>query len=198
MDFETGDLTMRRIDGTWPPPDVLKAIRAHARGRLCTRRALTRREALSMPLSKLMENGTADDIRLVIRVHFWFGLRHAGAIRHRQIAAAAMLKRCRLVAAEKRKRAHQSVRDIVEALRRDEEAWERRLAFARARSILRTVGPVVINRLVLARARSLAEDLAPDATVLVRRGLRERVLTPEHLRTGDVILDWSDPERRAC
>lgn len=58
---------MRRIDGTWPPPDVLKAIRAHARGRPYTHRVLTPKEARSLRLSKLVEIGTVDTQVLVRR-----------------------------------------------------------------------------------------------------------------------------------
>jgi hypothetical protein len=81
---------MRKAHGTFPPPDVLKATRAHARGRPGTRRALTLAEALALPLSRLIEVGTADDIAAVVRTRFWFGLRDAGRIRHRGGPEAAI------------------------------------------------------------------------------------------------------------
>jgi hypothetical protein len=47
---------MRRIGDDWPAPEVLKALRAHARNR--PPRRLTRIETRNLPLSEIVARGT--------------------------------------------------------------------------------------------------------------------------------------------
>jgi hypothetical protein len=147
---------MRRIDGTFPPPEVLKALRASARGRPYTRRRLTGAQLNTLPLSRIVEIGTADDID------------------------AAWQKRCRfrsrpglrtllVLAASEEKRAGKDVRSIVASLRQIEEDRARIVAKARrpwAEEIeVKEEGRVLVRRgrLVLSLQ---PEELGPDDEVI--------------------------------
>ena len=112
---------MRRIDGTFPPPELLKALRAHARGRPYTRRRLTRKQLDTLPLSQIVEIGSAEDIEVARRARW--PLRPGGFASSRP-----SLKHLLVLAAIFDKRDGKDVRSIAAKLREMEEDLERRVA----------------------------------------------------------------------
>jgi hypothetical protein len=118
-------------DPTLPPRRLLQVLRKHGRIRPYCPRRLSRRHLLRMPLSQIVEIGTANDILAEWR-NRW-GLRRGGS--RRMAPSRPSLKSLLVLAAVDCKRAGQNVRSIVAKLRRIEEDLQRRVAEVRRQTL---------------------------------------------------------------
>jgi hypothetical protein len=124
--FDQRAAMVKSEDSNLPPHRLLRVLRKHGRNRPYCPRRLSRRHLLRMPLSQIVELGTAHDIRAVWRGRW--GLRRGGL--RRMAPSRPSLKSLLVLAAADRKRAGQDVRSIVARLRQLEEDQARRVEAA--------------------------------------------------------------------